>query len=40
MKEELVAVEAESSKISNEIEVLKGTNIEGSLFVYVLIYTF
>lgn len=30
MKEELVAVEAESSKISNEIEVLKGTNIEDS----------
>ncbi|KAG6582484.1 hypothetical protein SDJN03_22486, partial [Cucurbita argyrosperma subsp. sororia] len=30
MKEELVAVEAESSKISNEIEVLKRTNIEGS----------
>lgn len=40
MKEELVAVEAESSKISNEIEVLKRTNIEGSLSVYVLIYTF
>ena len=38
MKEELVAVEAESSKISNEIEVLKRTNIEGNLFVYVLIY--
>ncbi|XP_038897565.1 uncharacterized protein LOC120085576 isoform X2 [Benincasa hispida] len=30
MKEELVAVEAESSKISNEIEVLKRTNIEDS----------
>ncbi|TYK17422.1 uncharacterized protein E5676_scaffold434G002850 [Cucumis melo var. makuwa] len=30
MKEELVAVEAESSKISNEIEVLKRTTIEDS----------
>ncbi|KAG7028748.1 hypothetical protein SDJN02_09929, partial [Cucurbita argyrosperma subsp. argyrosperma] len=30
MKEELIAVEAESSKISNEIEVLKRTSIEDS----------
>lgn len=40
MKEELVMVEAESSKISNEIEILKRTNIEGNLFVYLLIYPF
>lgn len=29
LKEELKTVEAESSKISNEIEALTGTNIEG-----------